>query len=194
MINIQQFPVAEFRQTDFQSFINYWSRYYNYKPEHENEFYHIPIASTTLNRNDLLKLFEWKNGSVLSARKAKSFNDKIISRLSELNEIKSRGIESVKDVQKIRPDLSAIWLIFLTHIIDKQSFPIFDMHVFRAYNYLTTNTILEISNNDTKKLLQYDSYLSYYNALKPQIKDYKKWDEAMWAFGKFLSRYKPFNS
>jgi hypothetical protein len=31
----------------------------------------------------------------------------------------------------------------------------------------------------------YEDYLEFYHSLK--IEDYKKWDEAMWAFGKFLS-------
>jgi hypothetical protein len=59
------------------------------------------------------------------------------------------------------------------------------MHVFRAYNFIKTKKIEEIPNNDKRKLQLYEDYLEFYHSLK--IEDYKKWDEAMWAFGKFLS-------
>ena len=192
MENIEFFPVLDLKNTTLQSFIDFWSRYYINTVntlEKENEYYVSPISSVELEYDTLILLYKWKNGSILSKLKEKAFNEKIISRLDELNNLKSGGIKSIDDVQVICPDLSAIWLIFLTHIIDKESFPIFDMHVYRAYNYLKTGIVLEIPDKNEVKLKLYKDYLKYYNSLRPQIKDYKKWDEAMWAFGKFLSRY-----
>ena len=191
MENIEFFPVLDLKNTTLQSFIDFWSSYYNYPLEKETKHYTIPISEQGLTEGSLRLLYEWKNGSILSKLKDKAFNEKIIRRLNELNNLKSCGIKTIDEVHETCPNLSAIWLIFLTHIIDKESFPIFDMHVYRAFNYLRTGIVLEIPDNNEIKLNLYKDYLKYYNQLRSQIKHYKKWDEAMWAFGKFLSRYQP---
>ncbi|MFP5082146.1 hypothetical protein [Pedobacter sp. JCM 36344] len=189
MEDTNYFPIPSFKETDFKSFIAYWRTYYNY-PDKEEKYYLKPIAKELLDLQDLQLLFEWKNGSILSGLKQKAFNSKVGSFLHEINNLKIRGIVSIDDVRQITPKLtSAIWLIFLTHIIDGEKFPIYDMHVFRAHNYLVKKTIVEIPSNDKKKLAHYENYLTYFNSLKPQIENHKHWDEAMWGFGKYLSRY-----
>lgn len=184
------FPIPDFKVVNFELFIKYWKQYYNYNPSKENRYYLEPISKTELTYDDLLLLFEWKNGSILSGPKQKSFDAKVGSIVKEINKLKVEGISSIDDVRDISPNLSAIWLIFLTHIIDKNSFPIYDMHVFRAHYYLVNQTIQEISSNDARKLQQYEIYLAYFNSLKGLMEDYKAWDEAMWGFGKYLSRFK----
>ncbi|NQX56870.1 hypothetical protein HQN86_24850 [Pedobacter panaciterrae] len=191
MENANYFPVPDFKETDFKSFIEYWRTYYTYNPDKEEKYYLNPIAKEKLELEDLQLLFEWKNGSILSGLKQISFDNKVGNFLNEINELKAKGITSVEDVRKITPKLSsAIWLIFLTHIIDGEKFPIYDMHVYRAHNYLVNKTIQEIPLNDKKKLFHYENYLTYFNDLKPQIENHKHWDEAMWGFGKYLSRFK----
>jgi len=39
--------------------------------------------------------------------------------------------------------MSAIWQIFLLHIIDPTNYPIFDQHVYRAHYYLEHRTIID---------------------------------------------------
>jgi hypothetical protein len=191
MENANYFPIPVFQETDFKSFITYWRTYYTYKPDKENEYYNFPIAKQQLTSVDLLLLFEWKNGTILSGPKQIAFNNKVGDFLNEINKLKAKGITSVVEVQQMTPKLtSAIWLIFLTHIIDKDKFPIYDMHVFRAHHFLVNQTIKEIPSSDKKKLSHYEDYLTYFNSLKSQIADYKHWDEAMWGFGKYLSRLK----
>jgi hypothetical protein len=190
MENQLYFPVPSFKETDFKSFIAYWKIYYNYSPEKEDEYYNIPIAKEKLTVFDLLRLFEWKNGTVLSTSKKASFDSKVGCFLADINHLKAKGISNVQEVQELSPKLSAIWLIFLTHIIDKDNFPIYDMHVFRAHNFLVNKNIKEIPSSDKKKLAHYEEYLAYFNSLKPQIENYKYWDEAMWGLGKYLSRFK----
>ncbi|UKT65823.1 hypothetical protein [Pedobacter mucosus] len=191
MVNQHYFPVPSFEETDFKSFISYWRTYYNYSRNKEDEYYNVPIGKEELTSDDLLKLFEWKNGTILSGPKRKSFNAKVGDLVSEINLLKTNGITSVDDVKSITPNLTtAIWLIFLTHIVDKENFPIYDMHVFRAHNFLVNKTIKEIPLSEKKKLIHYEEYLSYFNSLKPQIENYKHWDDAMWGFGKYLSRFK----
>jgi len=184
------FPVPSFRETDFKSFISYWSNYYDYNLDKQTKYYLEPIEKEQLTKDDLLLLFEWKNGSKLSSLKRVSFDNKVGKLWNEINLLKAKGITCVGDVQAITPDLSPIWLIFLTHIIDKENFPIYDMHVFRAHHYLMNKTIEEIPNNNKQKLGHYNNYLAYYNSLKSQIGVHKEWDEAMWGFGKYLSRFK----
>jgi guanylate kinase len=55
--------------------------------------------------------------------------------------------------------------------------------------YLQTQKIEELKNKDKVKLEKYENeYLRFFNEISPEITDYKKYDEAMWAFGKFLKQ------
>jgi len=59
-----------------------------------------------------------------------------------------------------------IWKIFLLHIIDPKRYPIFDQHVYRAYDFLTKNkTIGILSSNKRKEDIYFSEYISFFNKL-----------------------------
>jgi hypothetical protein len=179
------FPIIVNKGTISQ-FIDCWNRFYDYSG---NEIYFKHLNKNTLEASDIKELFKWKNGMRLSTLKDISFETKILPRLGILNDLKKEKGISFQTINNSFPDVSAIWRIFLAHIIKPNRFPIFDQHVYRSMVYLQTNKIEELENNDHIKLHKYEhEYLSFFNEVSPEIADYKKYDEAMWAFGRFLKQ------
>ena len=81
---------------------------------------------------------------------------------------------------------------FLLHIIRPEEYPIFDIHVYRAYTFITNGKSDELANyNNPKKYILYkERYLPFYSSLTAlsgcSLTDI---DKALWAFGKFIFIY-----
>lgn len=167
-------------------FIDCWSSFYDYSG---NEIYFKHLNKNTLEADDISALFKWKNGMRLSTLKGISFETKILPRLGIINDLKKERRIAFQTIRDAFHDVSAIWRIFLAHIIKPSSFPIFDQHVYRAMIYLQTHEIKELKNSDKVKLEKYENeYLKFFHGISTEISDYKKYDEAMWAFGRFLKQ------
>lgn len=180
-----KFPVISDTGT-INQFIDCWSRFYDYSG---TDTYHKHLKNHPLTVDDLHELFKWKNGMRLSVLKDNSLETKIIPKLKIINNLRGERKLSFQTINDNFSDVSAIWRIFLAHIINSEKFPIFDQHVYRAMIFLLTNKIEELKNNDQIKLHKYEhEYLIFFNSVSPEITDYKKYDEAMWTFGKFLSQ------
>lgn len=185
------FPILTKQPTDMPGFIRYWKQHYQYDPERTQELYLAVISKETYSEKDLHKLFEWKNGLNLSGKKENSLKKKILPHLDKINAFKKQGESDFNTIRKAFKDVSAIWLIFLAHTINKEAFPIFDQHVYRAMHYLETGVVSEISDEKPDKLSIYqERYLPFYQQNRQYAESYKDWDEAFWAFGKFLVSYK----
>jgi hypothetical protein len=179
------FPIIVNKGTISQ-FIDCWSKYYDFSG---NEIYFKHLNKNTLEASDIRELFKWKNGMRLSTLKGISFETKIMPRLDIINDLKSDKSLAFQTINDSFHDVSAIWRIFLAHIINPSRFPIFDQHVYRAMIYLQTKKIEELKNSDKVKLEKYENeYLEFFNDISTEISDYKKYDEAMWAFGRFLKQ------
>ena len=165
-----------------KEFITFWSSFYNYPLE---ELYINRISKNQFSSNDLTKLFEWKNGSRLSAKKQKTFQ-KIINKLDVINDLKKEfSLNIFQDKFKFIKGI--IWKIYLLHLIAPSEYPIFDQHVCRALYFITKNQKKEIpSQNRVKEKLYFDEYVTFFNKLSEGGVSRKKLDEALWAFGKFL--------
>lgn len=179
-----KFPKLSFdREISFVEFVQFWSGFYNYRLEHH---YSERISKDKFTGDDITKLFEWKNGGRLSQKKQASL-ETIINKLAIINELKSNFCLST--FRREFSKLSAIWKIYLLHVIAPQSYPIFDQHVCRAFYFLSENQVKEIpSNNVAKENLYFKEYVKFFNRLSNKNKEVsrKKIDEALWAFGKFL--------
>jgi len=153
-------------------FLSHWSSKYQYSSE---EKYDKNIGNP-LNKQSRLELFEWKNGSIISAPKLKSieknypltFEGNHTQRY--LNEKESGG---------------AIWNIFYLHCLAPTIWPIYDQHTYRAMTFIKTGKNVEIGK--TKK----EIYKSYKNEYIPFLKElgsieYRELDKALFAFGQFL--------
>ncbi len=83
-------------------------------------------------------------------------------------------------------DNSCIWKIFLLHIAIPSQIPIYDQHVYRAFEFIHTGKVREIPSKDKDKYAHFKNH--YYPWFQQIRKDYKfevKFiDDACFAFGK----------
>ena len=175
-----------------QEFCDVWALLYT--DSERDETHYLPaINSEIIDKELLLKFYEWKNGSILSQLKEKSYKENIESKLQEINNLRNNQTTDFGIIKDIFPKVSDIWLITLAHLINPSCFPVFDQHVYRAYKFMTYNTI-EMPEYDKEKervKLYLDKYLPFFDSLTSSdtTVSRKKLDEALWGFGKFIGKY-----
>lgn len=177
----------EFNKTlTLNNFIASWSILYSYSNE---AIYKKAISKEVLSINDIQNLYVWKNGMKLSELKQKSLDDKIKSKRSIINKFKSNDKIDTECFKKEFKNLSAVWKIFLLHIINPNKYPIYDQHIHRTFLFIHKEDYTNISNTSitdkNKEKFYFDRYLPFIEA--NNIKDLKKLDEAFFAFGQFLN-------
>jgi len=165
-------------------FVSYWKDHYEYPNMH---WYTDNINLPELNNRNLYDLFCWKNGMNLSTKKQGTYN-RISMNLETVNELRQRFDED-KFTAKFGW-LTPIWKIFLRHVIQPSEAPIFDQHVYRAYRYIHRQ---EKEETVAKRIepLYFREYVPFFWTMKDECPRYtaKEVDDALWAFGKFLSLY-----
>ena len=157
---------------DLNQFIEHWSSKYLYPNEHKYD----NNVGKKLTERSRSELFEWKNGSVIAAKKIESINKNYP--LSFDGDQEGRYLNYKKGG-------GAIWNIFYIHCLNPSQWPIFDQHTFRAMKYMKTGQISEIGTTNKQK---YESYKKEYI---PFIRgfgdiDHRKLDKSLFAFGQFL--------
>ena len=179
-------PILKIENSNLVEFINYWSKLYNYPLE---ALYNERISKKEFDKEDLQELFIWKNGMKLSAGKQKSLENKILSKQKIINDLKQKEKIELKEFQKHFNELSAVWKIFLLHIIRPNKFPIYDQHINRAFNYIHGLDFHNISvssmTNKSKEEFYFNTYLEFIESLNGI--DLKALDEAFFAFGQFIN-------
>ncbi len=181
---MKQLPILRIETSDFRSFINFWSRLYTYPSE---SLYKDIIYKEQFNEADLQQLFTWKNGMKLSQLKQNSLDNKIKSKLNLINTLKSNNEVNIVNFRDSFNNVSAVWKIFLLHIIKPNRYPIYDQHVHRAYNFiceLDYNTISNTISDKEKEQFYFGAYLEFVDGLTGY--NLKNVDEAFFAFGQFL--------
>jgi len=170
--------ILTYKDTNQLDFIDFWSKQYKYS----NEYLYNENIGKDLTKDRILKLFEWKNGTTLSTKKFKSVMENYV------NDTTVFPSEPNKDFVKkeLHKSGGTIWRIFWIHCHYPNIFPIYDQHVHRAMAHLQGWTELEIPKSNKKKVEIYlEKYLDFYNNFKGL--PHKKVDEALWAYGKFLT-------
>jgi len=179
-------PILKITNSDLKGFINYWSKLYDYPLE---SLYNERILKPEFDNEDLQQLFIWKNGMKLSAGKQKSLETKILSKLEIVNEFKSKEIIDLEEFQRQFYNLTAVWKIFLLHIIKPNKYPIYDQHINRAFNYIHgldyQNISADSMTNKSKEEFYFNTYLEFIESLENI--DLKALDEAFFAFGQFIN-------
>lgn len=180
-------PIFKSQQTSsLQLFIDSWSKLYTSPYE---DSYIVNISKRIFTEDDIQSLYVWKNGMKLSKLKQVSLDTKIKAKLSTINNFKSEDSIDL-DVFKIEfKNISAVWKIFLLHIIKPNKYPIYDQHTHRSflfihdedYSKLTSDSI----SNKNKEVFYFDKYWPFIE--ESQIQNLKKLDEAFFAFGQFLN-------
>jgi hypothetical protein len=170
---------------DIKSFTDFWSKLYYYPLEN---LYNETISKIQFEDNDIQRLFIWKNGMTLSNGKQSSLDKKIKSKLKLINSLKTAKALTLSDFLDNFIGLTAVWKIFLLHTIKPDTYPIYDQHIHRAYNFIHGHEYKDISSSaisDTdKEKFYFDTYKPFIDTLTGF--NLKKVDEAFFAFGQFL--------
>lgn len=172
---------------DFEEFIEFWSQKYDTGHERE-KLYADHISKEQFTELDIIQLYDWKNGSTLSGKKLRSLSGKILSKIDDINRYKLE--ENYSEIEHFEnfAEVSAVWNIFLLHIISHKKYPIYDQHIHRAYNFLHSEPDFKVDNNlsDKEKLIFYtDKLLPFLKAQQGSL-CIKIIDQALFEFGKFL--------
>lgn len=167
-------------------FTESWSKQYSFSNE---AFYNSSISKKAFTVIDIQNLYVWKNGMKLSELKQKSLDDKIKSKLSIINEFKSNDEIDLNVFSKEFKNLSAVWKIFLLHLIKPNTYPIYDQHIHRTFLFIHNEDWSNISNdtisNKDKETFYFVRYLPFIQ--RSNVTDLKQLDEAFFAFGQFLN-------
>jgi hypothetical protein len=143
-------------ETTLQDFIEFWSAFYNYPKEH---LYSERIQKSEFTLDDINKFYEWKNGTPLSLKKKASLKQ-ITDKIHLINELKIDF--NIETFMKEFYSISAIWKIYLLHLIAPKTYPIFDQHVCRAFYLLTENKPKEIPiTNKAKERLYFGHLVNF---------------------------------
>lgn len=171
--------------TDLLDFIIFWSKQYSFSNE---AIYRNSIFTKSFTISDIQNLYVWKNGMKLSALKQKSLDDKIKSKLSIINNFKSNDEIDLKTFRNEFKNLSVVWKIFLLHLINPNTYPIYDQHIHRSFLFIHNEDWSNISNdtisNKEKETFYFNRYLPFIQ--RSNVTDLKQLDEAFFSFGQFL--------
>jgi len=167
------------KDTNQIEFVDFWSKQYNYS----NEYMYDDNIGKELTEERILKLFQWKNGTPLSTKKLQSVKENYLNDSTIFPENPSMNF--IRE-ELLKPG-GAIWRIFWIHCHYPEKFPIYDQHVHRAMAHIQGWDNIEIPSYNKKKVdLYLNKYLHFYNGFKGL--PYKKVDEALWSYGKFLAQ------
>ncbi len=172
-------------QNDFEMFIKFWQKLYFYPL---SDLYNNTINKKEFEIEDIQQLFIWKNGMKLSKIKQSSLEKNIIAKIIIINSYKNDKNFNLNNFNFNFKNLSAVWKIFLLHIIKPESYPIYDQHIHRAYNFIHKIPYKEISNtisNIDKENFYFSTYLPFIQNLK--VFGLKNIDEAFFSFGQFIN-------
>jgi hypothetical protein len=172
-----------------EEFVNSWSKSYSYNLE---SLYNKNINCSLDNYDCFLKMFRWKNGIYnVSKKKMETINRFWNSREVLLSLKKKFNWDDFE--KEFQPNkTSAIWKIFMLHLINPFDFPIFDMHVYRFHQFLSTGEIIEIKENQSFKYNYYkETYLPWFLDIRDKNNlDPKKMDECFFKLGQVIKQLK----
>ena len=167
------------KESNQLDFVNFWSSQYRYSNE---SLYDLNIGKE-LTEERIIELFQWKNGTPLSEKKMQSVRE---------NYLKDKTLFPIApSIDFIKSELAkpggTIWRIFWIHCHYPQMYPIYDQHVHRAMAHIQGWNNIEIPEYNKAKI---QMYLKHYLPFHSQFggMDHKKVDEALWAYGKFLTQ------
>jgi hypothetical protein len=182
----------------FKARIDYYKNQFD-EQRYPLEIYYDVVNSPQLNENQLKDILCWKIRPLLKyqqlALRHKKLIDRAIGKIEYLNLFKLEQISN-NDFDNIIYYISphgVIVRLFILHICKPIEFPLFDQHVYRAFNCFQTNQIYHgiITNTIVK-----NDYLNYKIFFLELCKEFslthspKEIDSALMMYGKKLKKQK----
>lgn len=214
ILNVKQF--REFDLNRAKQFVDYWSKQYSYdsvKAFNSTEVIdYIDELSIgkNLSEQNIKRLLRWKDPRRLTEKTLSGPNEgkenkkvlKVIEKRDTINKFRQDKIgekEFKIETEKIFPN-GFVWQIFLFHIARPFEYPIADQNVFRAFSTQKHTKVPE-DWGGYKHYMDYFFQIAissgliaekpkgYESNIKEIVKKLKKVDDALFAFGQFLSSY-----
>jgi hypothetical protein len=176
--------------TELDAFLTHWSSRYR-DGQRDAQLYELNIGKGADLKTDwkaLKALFTWKNGTVIAPRKLVGIRKHYFKVWTEEASLEQRYLD---------PNNSGgpIWNIFYLHCRFPDRYPIYDQHAYRAMIYIQTGSICQDLTEKSRGFV-YDSYREKYRPFVDRIVchgyDLRKVDRALYTFGQFLKRAKPY--
>lgn len=178
-----RFPQPPLHDGDKESFIDLWSQHYR----DSNEHLYLENIEKKKTEDVIIKLFIWKNGSVMSKLK----HERVLKHYKPGDQSHLELDSPDKIAEYAAKDAAVIWNIFWLHCLAPTIFPIYDQHAHRAMMFMMGyNEGLEVPTN--KRALgecyanQFMPFFSELVGPNPSISSARRVDGSLFAFGKFL--------
>lgn len=181
--------ILEKKKVPMREFLEFWSR--SYDSAHPNEILYTENIGREYTEENLRKLFIWKNTSNLSKSKTSAFDEKILKELKFILDKRNQDDFTFEQHSKKFSKVSAVWRIFLFHIINPDRNPIYDQHVHRAYNYIHSLDFEHVTSSigDQRKIEFYSEKLLPFVHDNRGDLTIKQVDQALFSFGRFLKNH-----
>lgn len=177
----------EDRPCSHSEFVDFWSAQYDPGKDADRDYWQNITSPFTPEK--VRNLFKWKNGSKLSATKESSVEKHFVANVGLLSQIPKD--ESAAKFLARFPYGGPIFRIFWLHCWRPELFPIYDMHVHRAMEFIEKRQLIEIPSDPSEKVEAYlNRYLDFHAGFKG---GQRAIDQALWAYGKFLKSYPKFS-
>ncbi len=181
--NTVRYPQPPLTHGDRDSFIDLWARQY----EDENEHLYTDNIEREKTEPEILALFQWKNGSILSGAK----QERVEKEYRPSDEAYKKLTTPTRIWKHVSRDNAVIWNIFWLHCLAPTQFPIYDQHAHRAMMYmLGFPGDLEIPSHPTECAVSYAKlFMPFFEEMagpNPTIDSARQIDRSLFAFGKFL--------
>lgn len=161
------------RSVSRRAFVEFWSSRYRYT----SEALYVDNIGKPLTANRIGRLFKWKNGRRLSARKRAT--------VSTFRSDPWHGESGDVDAY-LRRRGGPIWRIFWLHLQRPDEFPIFDQHVYRAMTLITGRGPMVISSRGEAKVTAYlRRYVPFFRTFRGF--DQRRVDRALMMYGRFVA-------
>lgn len=178
------FFILQKQETDFAHFVEFWANFYNQAKPKEWAFDALDISKAFLTPSDIKSLFVSKEESIGGFFSFQKMNE-LIKGVDALNKLRKQFDEEL--FKKEFGHLPIAGQIALLHLINPFIFPMFDQHIYRGYQYLKQQKLMELEDlPKTEQFNAYIEYKSYILGLETERIVLRKIDKAVWAFGKFL--------
>jgi hypothetical protein len=183
LLPILQLSFAE----NANAFVKYWSGLNDY-PGYAT--YKSAVTKSEISKKELRLLFEWKNSTDLNSKKEKSFLSHVLQHDELINELKKKFDQ--KKFEKTFGKMSAVWQIFLLHILQPYDCPMFDKHVYRAFRFIQKLEKKRLPSSQSERLtIFHEQYRPFFLEMCKLANgsDVFDIDNALWTFGKMIKEY-----
>ena len=215
ILNVKQF--GKFDLTRAKQFVDYWRKKYSHDSvktfdgDEVIDYIDELNLGNNLSEQNVKRLLRWKDPrmlteKILSGPRKGSENKKVlrvIEKREQINKFRQGeiGVNDFKnETERIFPN-GFVWRIFLFHIARPFEYPIADENVFRAFS---THKLTKTPESWDGGYQQYRDYFfqiaissgiivekpkGHELNIKEIVKGLKRVDDALFAFGQFLSSY-----